>query len=95
MGQIRRMREFVVSELEKIPAIKVLGGKKSKGFNPAIITFTAKNASELRKRLQKLSPPITLAISGGNLIRIGLSELKEQDLLRLINAIKENISIAE
>jgi len=96
MGQIRRMREFVVGELEKIPSIKVLGGQKSKGFNPAIITFKVKNARKLKEKLQKLSPPITLAIShGADLLRIGLSELKEQDLPRLLNAIRENISISE
>ena len=95
--QIRKSEElnkFICDELRKIQGVKVINDTEGVSFDPSMITFTLNegvkiDVEELRIRLQKFRPPITLGpIYQKPLLRIGLNELRKQDVSHLIDSIK-------
>ncbi|MFA7191698.1 MAG: aminotransferase class V-fold PLP-dependent enzyme [Candidatus Paceibacterota bacterium] len=90
-----KINSFIVSELSKIRGIKVFTTTEDTPLSPSIIIFTViegngVGAETLRQKLQELHSPITFApIYQRPILRIGLSELREQDINYLITSIKK------
>ena len=103
-GQIwetKEKRAFIVDELSKLKGIKFIGEENESTSSPHIVTFmltdeAAIDSENLRLKLLRLNPPITLApMYQEPFLRIGLSELRKQDLSYLTNSIKKILGEAE
>ncbi|MDO8427711.1 MAG: hypothetical protein Q7S92_00690 [Candidatus Diapherotrites archaeon] len=98
LHQVKRMQALqktLVSKLNQVRGIKVLQAEPQTPRTHSIVTFTltksaGMTAEEFRNRLQELDSPITLApLYQRPVLRIGLSELREQNLDYLVQSIKK------
>lgn len=93
LKRIRQLNKSLINGLKRIEGIKVLESSDKAPYIPSIVSFSLTEkagirAPELKRRLQSLPEPITLAsLYEKPVLRIGLSELREQDIPNLIKSI--------